>query len=36
MLVDCRTERCRKAGYLRKNQDPGGLVLEGCQHLDSA
>jgi len=35
-LVDCRTERCRKAGYLWKNQEVGGLVLEGCSDIGSA
>ncbi len=35
-LVDCRTERCRKAGYLCKNQEAGGLVLEGCSDIGSA
>ncbi len=30
-LVDCRTERCRKAGFLCKNQEAGWLVLEHCQ-----
>jgi hypothetical protein len=35
-LVDCRTERCRKAGFLCKNQEPGGLVLERCRDTGSA
>ncbi len=26
-LVECRTERCRKAGFFCKNQEAGGLVL---------
>jgi hypothetical protein len=34
-LVDCRTERCRKAGFLCKNQEAGGLVLEGCSDSGS-
>ena len=35
-LVDCRTERCRKAGFLCKNQEAGGLVLERCRDTGSA
>ena len=35
-LVECRTERCRKAGFLCKNQEPGGLVLEYCSDTGSA
>ncbi len=34
-LVDCRAERCRKAGFLCKNQEPGGLVLEDCRDTGS-
>jgi len=35
-LVDCVAERCRKAGFLCKNQEPGGLVLERCRDTGSA
>ena len=35
-LVDCHTERCRKAGFLCKNQEAGGLVLENCSDTGSA
>ena len=35
-LVDCEAERCRKAGFLCKNQEAGGLVLEGCSDTGSA
>ncbi len=35
-LVDCHTVRCRKAGFLCKNQEPGGLVLEHCRDTGSA
>ena len=35
-LVDCDTERCRKAGFLCKNQEAGGLVLERCSDTGSA
>ena len=34
-LVDCHTERCRKAGFLCKNQESDGLVLEGCSDTGS-
>ncbi len=35
-LVDCRAERCRKAGYLCKNQEAGGLALIDCSDTGSA
>ena len=35
-LVDCHTERCRKAGFLCKNQDAGGLSLVDCSDTGSA
>ncbi|MEN6516964.1 MAG: hypothetical protein ABFC38_02080 [Methanospirillum sp.] len=35
-LVDCVTEHCRKAGFLCKNQEADGLVLEDCQDSGSA
>ena len=35
-LVDCRAERCRKAGFLCKNQEAGGLVIEDCSDTGSA
>jgi hypothetical protein len=35
-LVDCVTENCRKAGFLCKNQEAGGLVLERCRDTGSA
>ncbi|MEN6519328.1 MAG: hypothetical protein ABFC38_14335 [Methanospirillum sp.] len=34
-LVDCEAERCRKAGFLCKNEESGGLVLEGCSDAGS-
>ena len=34
-LVDCHTEGCRKAGFLCKNQEAGGLVLERCSDTGS-
>jgi hypothetical protein len=34
-LVDCHTDRCRKVGFLYKNQEPGGLVLERCRDTGS-
>ncbi len=35
-LVDCEAERCRKAGFLCKNEEAGGLVLENCRDTGSA
>ncbi|KAF5046982.1 hypothetical protein DSECCO2_465090 [anaerobic digester metagenome] len=35
-LVNCHAERCRKAGFLCKNQEAGGLALEGCSDIGSA
>ena len=35
-LVECHAERCRKAGFLCKNQEAGGLVLENCSDMGSA
>ncbi|MEN6343111.1 MAG: hypothetical protein ABFC89_11205, partial [Methanospirillum sp.] len=35
-LIDCVAERCRKAGFLCKNEESGGLVLENCRDLGSA
>ena len=35
-LVDCHAERCRKAGFLCKNQEPGGLSLIDCSDTGSA
>ncbi|HOT94898.1 MAG TPA: hypothetical protein PK089_06890 [Methanoregulaceae archaeon] len=35
-LVDCHAERCRKAGFLCKNQEPGGLTLIDCSDTGSA
>ena len=35
-LVDCSSENCRKAGFLCKNQEAGGLVLERCRDTGSA
>ena len=35
-LVDCHTERCRKAGFLCKNQEGGGLSLIDCLDTGSA
>ncbi len=35
-LVDCLAERCRKAGFLCKNEESGGLVLERCRDTGSA
>ncbi len=35
-LVDCHAERCRKAGFLCKNQESGGLTLIDCSDAGSA
>jgi len=35
-LVDCHAADCRKAGYLCKNQEAGGLVLKNCSDTGSA
>ncbi len=35
-LVDCEAERCRKAGFLCKNEEAGGLELERCRDTGSA
>ncbi len=35
-LVDCTADHSRKAGFLCKNQEPGGLVLERCRDTGSA
>ncbi|MEN6343159.1 MAG: hypothetical protein ABFC89_11450 [Methanospirillum sp.] len=35
-FVDCEAERCRKAGFLCKNEEAGGLVLERCRDTGSA
>jgi hypothetical protein len=35
-LVDCEAERSRKAGFLCKNEEDGGLVLEDCHDTGSA
>ncbi len=35
-LVDCRTERCRKAGFLCKNQEAGSLTINDCSDTGSA
>ena len=35
-LVDCTADHNRKAGFLCKNQEPGGLVLERCRDSGSA
>ncbi|HIH03607.1 MAG TPA: hypothetical protein HA263_07095, partial [Methanoregulaceae archaeon] len=35
-FVDCEAERCRKAGFLCKNEEVGGLVLERCRDTGSA
>jgi hypothetical protein len=35
-LVDCRAERCRKAGSLCKNEEAGGLTIENCSDTGSA
>ncbi len=35
-LVDCEAERCKKAGFLCKNEEAGGLVLERCSDTGSA
>jgi hypothetical protein len=35
-LVDCEADRCRKAGFLCKNEEAGGLVLERCRDMGSA
>jgi hypothetical protein len=34
-LLGCHTALCRKAGYLCKNQERGGLVLEDCSDAGS-
>jgi hypothetical protein len=34
-LVDCVAERCRKAGFLCKNQETGGLTLIDCSDTGS-
>ncbi len=35
-LVDCKAERCRKAGFLCKNEEVGGLILIDCSDAGSA
>ena len=35
-LVDCEAERCRKAGFLCKNQEASGLSLVDCSDTGSA
>ena len=35
-LVDCTADHNRKAGFLCKNQEAGGLVLEHCRDTGSA
>jgi len=35
-LVDCHAARCRKAGFLCKNQEAGGLSLIDCSDTGSA
>ncbi len=35
-LVDCTAERCRKAGFLCKNEEGDGLTLENCSDTGSA
>ena len=35
-LVDCHAARCRKAGFLCKNQEAGGLSLTDCSDTGSA
>jgi hypothetical protein len=35
-FVDCEAVRCRKAGFLCKNQETDGLVLEDCRDTGSA
>ena len=35
-LVDCMADHNRKAGFLCKNQEAGGLVLERCRDTGSA
>jgi hypothetical protein len=35
-LIDCKTERCRKAGFLCKNEEAGGLSLIDCSDTGSA
>ena len=35
-LVDCTADNSRKAGFLCKNQEAGGLVLERCRDTGSA
>ena len=35
-LVDCEAALCRKAGFLCKNEEAGGLVLEHCSDRYSA
>jgi hypothetical protein len=35
-LVDCTAERCRKAGFLCKNEEAGGLSIVDCSDTGSA
>ena len=35
-LVECRAERCRKAGFLCKNEESGGLAIIDCADTGSA
>ncbi|MEN6518835.1 MAG: hypothetical protein ABFC38_11780 [Methanospirillum sp.] len=35
-LLDCHAVRCKKAGFLCKNEEAGGLVLERCRDTGSA
>lgn len=35
-LVDCTADHNRKAGFLCKNEEAGGLVLERCRDTGSA
>ncbi len=35
-LIDCHAERCRKAGFLCKNEESGGLTLIDCSDTGSA
>jgi hypothetical protein len=34
-LINCHAERCRKAGFLCKNQEAGGLILTNCSDSGS-
>jgi hypothetical protein len=34
-LIDCHAERCRKAGFLCKNEEAGGLTLIDCSDMGS-